>query len=35
MMGSRQLRSDILINLPESFKNEPRELREKLLLCST
>jgi len=31
-MGSRQLRSDIPINLPESFKDEARELRNKLLL---
>jgi len=31
-MGSRQLRSDIPINLPESFKSEARELRNKLLL---
>ena len=31
-MGSRQLRSDIPINLPESFKEEARELRNKLLL---
>jgi hypothetical protein len=31
-MGSRQLRSDVPINLPESFKNEARELRNKLLL---
>ena len=31
-MGSRQLRSDIPINLPETFKDEARELRNKLLL---
>jgi hypothetical protein len=31
-MGSRLLRSDIPINLPDSFKNEARELRNKLLL---
>jgi hypothetical protein len=31
-MGSRQLRADIPINLPESFKDEARELRNKLLL---
>jgi hypothetical protein len=31
-MGSRPLRSDIPINLPESFKEEARELRNKLLL---
>lgn len=31
-MGSRKLRSDIPINLPESFKDEARELRNKLLL---
>jgi hypothetical protein len=31
-MGSRELRSDIPINLPESFKEEARELRNKLLL---
>src|SRR6266705_1192999 len=31
-MGSRQLRSDIPINLPESFKEETCELRNKLLL---
>src|SRR6266700_7037718 len=31
-MGSRQLRSDIPINLPESFKEEACELRNKLLL---
>src|SRR6202008_2691691 len=31
-MGSRELRSDIPINLPESFKDEARELRNKLLL---
>jgi hypothetical protein len=31
-MGSRQLRSDIPINLPERFKEEARELRNKLLL---
>ncbi len=31
-MGSRHLRSDIPINLPESFKEEARELRNKLLL---
>jgi hypothetical protein len=31
-MGSRRLRSDIPINLPASFKNEARELRNKLLL---
>ena len=31
-MGSRKLRSDIPINLPETFKNEARELRNKLLL---
>jgi hypothetical protein len=31
-MGSRELRSDIPINLPEAFKDEARELRNKLLL---
>jgi hypothetical protein len=31
-MGSRQLRSDIPINLPDSFRDEARELRNKLLL---
>ena len=31
-MGTRQLRSDIPINLPGSFKDEARELRNKLLL---
>jgi hypothetical protein len=31
-MGSRQLRSDIPINLPEGFRDEARELRNKLLL---
>jgi hypothetical protein len=31
-MGSRKLRSDIPINLPETFKDEARELRNKLLL---
>ena len=31
-MGSRKLRSDIPINLPDSFKEEARELRNKLLL---
>ena len=31
-MGSRELRSDIPINLPDSFKDEARELRNKLLL---
>jgi hypothetical protein len=31
-MGSRALRSDIPINLPETFKDEARELRNKLLL---
>jgi hypothetical protein len=31
-MGSRQLRQDIPINLPNSFKDEARELRNKLLL---
>ena len=31
-MGSRRLRSDIPINLPDSFKDEARELRNKLLL---
>jgi hypothetical protein len=31
-MGSRELRSDISINLPETFKEEARELRNKLLL---
>ena len=31
-MGSRKLRSDIPINLPGSFKDEARELRNKLLL---
>src|SRR5262249_8644605 len=31
-MGSRQLRADIPINLPESFRDEARELRNKLLL---
>ena len=31
-MGSRKLRSDIPINLPDSFKAEARELRNKLLL---
>jgi hypothetical protein len=33
-MDSRQLRSDIPINLPESFKDEARELRNKLLAIS-
>jgi hypothetical protein len=31
-MGSRELRADIPINLPETFKDEARELRNKLLL---
>lgn len=31
-MGSRPLRSDIPINLPENFKDDARELRNKLLL---
>lgn len=31
-MGGRRLRSDIPINLPECFKDEARELRNKLLL---
>jgi hypothetical protein len=31
-MGARQLRTDIPINLPNSFKEEARELRNKLLL---
>jgi hypothetical protein len=31
-MGTRPLRSDIPINLPDSFKEEARELRNKLLL---
>jgi hypothetical protein len=31
-MGSQKLRSDIPINLPETFKEEARELRNKLLL---
>jgi hypothetical protein len=31
-MGSRKLRSDIPINLPETFKDEAHELRNKLLL---
>jgi hypothetical protein len=31
-MGSRSLRSDIPINLPETFREEARELRNKLLL---
>jgi hypothetical protein len=31
-MGSRQLRPDIPINLPESFKDEAKTLRNKLLL---
>jgi len=31
-MGSRQLRHDIPINLPHTFKDEARELRNKLLL---
>jgi hypothetical protein len=31
-MGSRALRQDIPINLPETFKDEARELRNKLLL---
>jgi hypothetical protein len=31
-MGSRQLRSDIPINLPDTFRDEARELRNKLLL---
>jgi hypothetical protein len=31
-MGSRQLRSDIPINLPESFKDEALHLRNRLLL---
>ncbi len=31
-MGTRPLRTDIPINLPDSFKDEARELRNKLLL---
>src|SRR5262249_9207818 len=31
-MGSRPLRSDVPINLPESFKKEAQQLRNKLLL---
>jgi hypothetical protein len=31
-MGSRRLRSDIPINLPDTFREEARELRNKLLL---
>jgi hypothetical protein len=31
-MGARQLRTDIPINLPDTFKEEARELRNKLLL---
>jgi hypothetical protein len=31
-MGSRKLRHDIPINLPDNFKDEARELRNKLLL---
>ena len=31
-MGSRRLRSDIPINLPDDFRDEARELRNKLLL---
>lgn len=31
-MGSRKLRPDIPINLPDSFKEEAREIRNKLLL---
>ena len=31
-MGCRKLRSDIPINLPDTFKDEARELRNKLLL---
>jgi hypothetical protein len=31
-MGSRPLRADIPINLPDAFKSEARELRNKLLL---
>ena len=31
-MGTRQLRTDIPINLPDTFKDEARELRNKLLL---
>jgi len=31
-MGTRQLRTDIPINLPDAFKDEARELRNKLLL---
>jgi hypothetical protein len=31
-MGSRRLRADIPINLPDSFREEARELRNKLLL---
>jgi hypothetical protein len=31
-MGSRRLRSDIPINLPDTFRDEARELRNKLLL---
>lgn len=31
-MGSRRLRPDIPLNLPESFRDEARELRNKLLL---
>src|SRR6202140_1760690 len=32
-MGSRRLRPDIPINLPDAFREEARELRNKLLLC--
>jgi hypothetical protein len=31
-MGTRRLRTDVPINLPDSFKDEARELRNKLLL---
>src|SRR5207245_10022378 len=31
-MGGRQLRADIPINLPNGFKDEAREIRNKLLL---
>src|SRR5262249_31320601 len=31
-MGAKPLRTDIPINLPDSFKDEARELRNKLLL---
>ena len=31
-MGGRRMRDDIPINLPPSFKDEARELRNKLLL---